>query len=225
MCPRNTPHLPNLPPPNYRDRYLQGQVLADSELARVDHRRQARRARDVGHEMACSPHEVGTALVDRGLEHRRVRPREVRRRQRVDDVARRKPRLPLGAPVDPRVGDQPVDALGERQVRLHHAAERPAGLPRGVGKAPVSLRGSAVGSPRRHADEVRPQAADPARRAPGMPRQPGRHARGGERPHESRPLPDRGVREQHVESGAPGRVRHDDAPRRTSPRRVSRSRA
>ena len=80
------------------------------------------------------------AGVDDLLDHGRIRPREVRRCERVEHVAGGEPRPPLGAPVDRGVGDQSVDGLADREVPLEKPAEQPVALPGGVGEATVAFR-------------------------------------------------------------------------------------
>ena len=115
------------------------EVLADRELARVDGRGQAR---EVAQEVPRTLDQVQAALVDALLDDGRVRPGEVARGERVEHVAGREAGLALVAPVELGVGDQPVDRLADGQVGLQHAPEQPAGLPRRVGEAPVTLGGA-----------------------------------------------------------------------------------
>ena len=86
------------------------EVLADRERLRVDHRRDVRRLRQVVDEVGAALHEVAPAGVERRLQRRRVERREVRRRERVEHVLGAEAHAPLGALVEPRVGDQVVDA-------------------------------------------------------------------------------------------------------------------
>jgi len=73
--------------------------------------------------------------------------------------------LPLVAPVELGVGDQAVDRLADRQVRLQQSPEQPAGLPRRVGEAPVTLGRTGLRAPARDAGKLRAQAADAAGRS------------------------------------------------------------
>ena len=105
--------------------------------------------------------------VDRLPDHRRVRPREVRRRERVEHIPGREPCLALGTPVDVGVGDQAVDGLADREVALEQPAQQPVLLPRGVGKAPVALgglRASERPAAARARSEVSPAARATTRR-------------------------------------------------------------
>ena len=137
----------------------------------------AGRPREVVGEVACPAGEVRSALVDDRLDHGRVGPREVRRRERVEHVAGGEAGLALGAPADGAVGDQPVDRLLDGQVRLQQPAEEPARLPRRIGEAAVAPAGpqsserppatrvsSAPRCPTRRAERV--PAAGPTRRRP-----------------------------------------------------------
>jgi hypothetical protein len=177
----------------------QRQVLADRELRRVDRRG---KAREVAHEAPRPAREVEPALVDALLDHARVRPREVARRERVEHVAGGEARLALVPPVELGVGDQAVDGVGDREVRLDHAPEQPARLPRRVGEAPVALAGPDVRAPARDAGQLRPQAADAPRGAVRTTREAGRDTDGRARSDEPRaPAFDRRVGQHDVERG------------------------
>ena len=108
--------------------------------------------------------EVGAARVDALLEHGGIGPGEVGRRQCVEHVARGKPRLALGPPIELGIRDQPVDGVTGGQVALHHAVKEPVVLPRPVAKPAIALG----------ADERR-SARPPRARAP---RQSRPHPRG-----------------------------------------------
>jgi hypothetical protein len=94
------------------------QVLADRERRRVDAGGQARRGREVADELARPARQSGASVVDEVLEHRRVRPREVGGRQRVEDVGCGEAGSALGAPVGFGIGDQAVDGAARREVGL-----------------------------------------------------------------------------------------------------------
>ena len=180
-----------------------GEVVPDRERARVDARRQPRRAREVAHELAHAARQAGTAVVDDVLEHGRVRPREVRRGQRVEQVGRREARPALGAPVGLGVRDEAVDRPAGREVGLQDAPQQPVGLPCGVGEAPVALARPQLAAPGRHARQLAAQAGEPAYRAIGPARQAGRDAGGGARADHAPPgRRGRRVGEQDVERGA-----------------------
>ena len=176
------------------------EVLADRELARVDGRGQAR---EVADEVARAAHQVRAALIDAGLDDRRVRPREVRRRERVEHVAGREAGLALGAPVRAAVGDQPVDGLLDGEVRLQQPPEQPARLPRRIGEAAIALAGAQVGAPAGDAGQLRPQVPGAAGRAVRSPREPGADLHGGARAQEPRAAVG-GVGEQDVEGRVGG---------------------
>ena len=107
------------------------------ELRGVDAGRDAGRRRHVPQQVPRSGKQVGAAVVDRHLERGRVRPREVRRRQRIGDVLDREPQLLLGGPVELGVADQIVSRGASGEVGLHDAPEQPAVLPGRIGEAPV----------------------------------------------------------------------------------------
>ncbi len=185
------------------------EVLPHREAARVDRRRPAG---EVVQEAARAPDQVRAALVDARLQDGRVGPREVGRRERVEDVARGEPRLALGTPAGVGVGDQSVDGLPRRQVGLQQPPEHPVRLPCHIGEAPVALGGPDLRAPGRHLGELAPQVADPVRGATGPARQPRGDADGGARPDEARAGAVSRVCEQNVERGT-GRLwglRHCD---------------
>jgi hypothetical protein len=115
-----------------------GEVAPDLEALGVHARRQPWRPGDVAREPPRAARQVGAALVDDRTQDRRVGPREVRGRERVEHIARGEARLALGLPVGVRVGDDAVDGLADR---LEHAAQEPVALPRRVGEAAVALAG------------------------------------------------------------------------------------
>jgi hypothetical protein len=178
------------------------EVLADREPARVDAGRQPWRAREVAHELTHPARQAGPAMVDDILEHGRVRPGEVRRCQRVEDVGRREARPALGAPVGLRVGDQAVDRAAGRQVGLQDAPQEPVGLPCRVGEAPVALARAQLAPPRRDAREVAAEPGEPPSHAIGSARQARPDARGRARADDASPRRRRcRVGEQDVERG------------------------
>ena len=94
----------------------------------------------------------------------------------------------------------PSTVVAERQVGLQQrGGTASCDSHAGSAKRRSPLAGARSERPAATRAELGAQAADPARRPARVPRQAGRHARGRERPHEARPLPDGGVREQHVE--------------------------
>ena len=143
------------------------EIAAHVELRHVDAGRQVRRAADVAHEPPCASDEVRSAGVDALLQHRRVRPREVRRCQRVKHIACRKPRLALGPPIEPCVGDQAVSGLARREVALHHPAQQPVLLPRPVAEPAIALARPSLRAPGRHARHL---DAEPTRIGGGLSR-------------------------------------------------------
>ena len=174
------------------------EVLAHCEPAHVDRRGQPR---EVVQEVARAPDQVLASLVDARLDDRRVGPGEVRRRERIEEVARGEPRLALGAPVDVGVGDQAVDRLARGEVGLHEPPEQPARLPGRIGEAPVALGGPDLGAPARHPAELGAQVADAARGAARSARQPSRDGDGRARANEARAGAVGRVHEQNVERG------------------------
>jgi hypothetical protein len=75
--------------------------------------------RKVLREAASAARQVHATLIHGLLDHGRVRPGVVARRQRVEDVARREPRLALARPVERSLGDQAVDGLLDGEMALH----------------------------------------------------------------------------------------------------------
>ena len=152
-----------------------GEVAADLEALGVDALRQLRRPRNVGGEAPRPAREVRPALVDCRAQHRRVRPGEVGRRQRIEDVVSREPRVPLGLPVELRVGDHAVDGVADRQVALHDPPQQPVLLPGLVGEAPVAAGGRPFGVAGRDARQLTSQGAGAAQDAARVARNPGAH--------------------------------------------------
>ena len=138
----------------------QREVLADGELAGVDGRRAGR---GKSRRKCRAPRdEVRAALVDARLDHGRVRPREVARRERVEHVAGGEARLALGAPVQLGVGDQAVDGVARGQVGLQQPPEQPVRLARpdrrSAGRAWPAVTSE---RPAGHAGQLRAQSARP----------------------------------------------------------------
>jgi hypothetical protein len=148
-----------------------GEITAHLELRHVNARGQMRWAGHVAREASAASDEVRSAGVDAFFEHRGVRPREVRRRQRVEQVARRKPRLALGAPVEPRVGDQAVGGLAGSEVALHHPPQQPVVLPRPLAEPTIALARPSLGMPGRHPRQLDAEAPRIARGPSRMARQ------------------------------------------------------
>ncbi len=153
-----------------------GEISADTEFARVDRGRKPRWARHIAGKIPQSVHQVGAATIDRFLEHGRVREREVRRRERVEQVRRRKPHLTLRTPVDSGIADQVVDGAADSEVTLHHPAEEPVAPPR-IREPAIAARGSKLGPPRRHPAHLGGEIAHPPEHEPRALRETSRHLR------------------------------------------------
>ena len=141
------------------------------ELRHIDAGGEMRRAGDIAQETPPASHQVGAAGVDALLQHRRVRPGEVRRRQRVEDVARRKPCLALSAPVDPGIRDQAIRGVARGEVALHHPAQQPVLLPRSLAEATIALARTSLRAPGGHAGQLDAEATGVAPGASRMARQ------------------------------------------------------
>ena len=172
------------------------EVLADRELGGVDG---GGKTREVAREATGPLDEVGAPLVDALLDHARVRPREVARRERVEHVARGEAGLALVAPVELGVGDQAVHRLAHGHVRLQQPPEQPAGFPRRVGEAPVALGRANLRAPARDPGQLDAQTTDPTRRAIGPAREARGDPHGGSGTDEARASSARGVGEHHVQ--------------------------
>ena len=192
-----------------------GEIAAHLELRHVDARGQVRWAAHVAHEASSAADEVRSAGVDALFQHRGVRPREVRRRQRVEHVARRKPRLALGPPVEPRVGDQAVGGLARREVALHHPPQQPVVLPRPLAEPTIALARPSLRAPGRHARQLDAEATRIARGPSRMARQSRDRATGRPRldePAHAAALEHR-IAQHDVASGSTERRASDRAPR------------
>src|SRR5689334_3453573 len=80
-------------------------------------------------EAAQSAREVAAAFVHDGVEHRRVRPGEVRWGERVEQVARGEARVALSTPVGGGVVDQLVERRAGGQIGLQYPVQQPVALP------------------------------------------------------------------------------------------------
>ena len=163
-------------------------------------------------EVARAADQVHPALVDARLDDRRVRPREVRRRERVEQVADGEARLALGAPVDVGVGDQAVDRLARPRGGSAAAAGTASSSARpdrrSAGRA---CPGGPPSARRRPAPARRPRLPDAAGGASGPAREAGGDADGGAGADEARAPSVGRVGQQNVERGAPlGGLGHCD---------------
>ncbi len=136
----------------------------------------------------AAPREIRPAFVDAFLEHRRIGPREVRRRERVEHVAGRKPRLALGPPIELRIGDQAVDRLTGGEVGLHQTMKHAVVLPCPIAEPAIALGRANPGAAGRHARQLCAQGGGVSSRTVRMARQAGDGARGG-RGLSKRPTP------------------------------------
>ena len=150
-----------------------GEILAHRELRGIRARRQPRRGRHVAREVARAAHEVRPAGLDRRLQRRRVGPREVGRRERVEQVLRREADAALVLQLEPGVVDQLVERPAGGQVALHEPAEQPALGPRRIGEAAVAARRLDRRAARGDTHEVGAEAARTARDAPRTAREAG----------------------------------------------------
>ena len=172
------------------------QVLAEDEARGIHAGRQPRRARQVPQQVPRSLDQVGATVVDRRLQRGRVRPQEVRWRQRVGDVLDHEQQLPLGGPVELGIVDQIVSRGASREVGLRDAPEQPAVLPGRIGEAPVLRTRRSRRRARDRRRELYGKASQPARHPARPPRQAEGSPGGGARGKEARA--DRGVGDQDV---------------------------
>jgi hypothetical protein len=199
------------------------EVLANRERRGVDARGKARRAGEVAKQLTHPTGQTCAAVIDDVLEHGGVGPREVRRRERVEDVGRGEPGLALGPPVGVGVGDQPVDRDAGGEIRLQQPPQQPVGLPCLVGEASVALARAQLGAPARHPGELAAEPDKPPRRAIGVARQPGHHAARRAGADQASPSgPDGGIGEHCVERAR--HAAHVTAPTIAAGARISRLR-
>ena len=145
-----------------------GEVLPHRIGVGLDHRRHPRLRKHVSGKGSHAPYRAQTAGIDQRLPAQRTDQRVVAGRQALHKVVDDELHLLVVAPIQLRVGKQPLGGLGTCQIGLHDSVQQRILLPRRIGEAFVGARRSAVRLAGGDIAEFTGQRADPVRHRAGV---------------------------------------------------------